>query len=129
MSDTRRLRPADVQTVAESYAALQRLCKWRMHFAGWLLGSRPKTDPQSQWARDNAEKLLVLRAEASALSRILIDRGVCTAEELTIQVGQEAVALTNAMEERWPGITTTDRGLSYDLRRVAEAGWMKGWLP
>lgn len=129
MSDTKRPRPADVQTVAAATAALERLCKWRVHFAGWLLGTRLKSDPQSQWARDNAEKLLVLRAEVSALSRILIDQGVVTAEQFTVQVGQEAVALSNMMEERWPGVTATDDGLHYDLPRVAAAGWMAGWLP
>lgn len=123
------MRPADVQTVEQADDAIQLLGKWRMHFAGWLLGTRPKNDPQSQWVRDNTEKLLVLRAEVSAITSLLVGRKVFTREEFTVQVGQEAQALVNALEARWPGIKTTEDGLEYSAAEIVAAGWMKDWLP
>lgn len=123
------MRPVDVKTIDDAQAAIQRLAKWRSHFAGWLLGTRAKDDPQSQWVRDNTEKLLLLRAESSALMRILIDKGVCTAEEATLQVGMEAVALSNAFERQWPGVKASDDGLEYNIATIQQAGWMRNWLP
>ena len=121
--------PADVLTVEQAAAALQRLGKWRAHFAGWVFGTRLKDDPQCEWARDTAEKLLLLRAEVSPLTRLLVDARVFDQEPFSIQLGQEAVALSNMIEERWPGITATDSGLNYDLHGIQQAGWMKRWLP
>jgi hypothetical protein len=129
MGSKERMRPADINTVAEARAAMERLGKWRGHFAGWLLGTRAKDDPQSEWARDMAEKVLLLRAESSALARLLVDAKIITGEQFTIQVGQEAQALSNKMEERWAGITATDSGLSYDIPTIMSAGWMSRWLP
>lgn len=118
-----------VTTVKEANAALQRLAKWRGHFAGWLLGTRSRSDPQSQWARNTAEGMLLIRAEVNALAVMLIDNGVLDQEKFTIQIGQEAADLDKKLSEKWPGVTSRDDGLHYDLEKVNAAGWMKNWLP
>ena len=55
-------------------AALNRLCKWRAIFAGWQLGTRAKGDPESDAVRDHREVTILLRAEASAMTGLLLFR-------------------------------------------------------
>lgn len=112
-----------------SRPALEILCKWRSHFAGWQLGTRPKADPECQAVRDHREVTILLRAEVSALTDVLIRKGVITPEEFDAALEREAVALNRDYENRWPGVTARPDGLSFDLKRITEAGWMKGWLP
>ena len=45
--------------------ALNRLCKWRAHFAGWQLGTRAKDDPEAQAVRDHRELSMLMRVELS----------------------------------------------------------------
>jgi hypothetical protein len=51
--------------------ALNRVAKWRGLFAGWQLGTRPKGDPECDAVRDHREITILLRVEASALTRLL----------------------------------------------------------
>jgi hypothetical protein len=111
----------------EAQCEILRLCKWRVHFASWLFGTRPKDDPQAQWARDTAEKLLLYRVETNALARVLIEAGLTDPEKFTIMIGEEAVFLMKSMEERWPGARASENGMTYNGEEVAR--WMKNWLP
>ncbi|MDE2105966.1 MAG: hypothetical protein KGL39_52575 [Patescibacteria group bacterium] len=104
---------------------LQRLCKWRAHFAGWQLGTRLKGDPECDAVRDHREATLALRAEVSALSKLLIDKGVFTAGEFMESIEEEARLLEQDLQVRFPGVKATDEGLVYDERAVE---WMKDWL-
>lgn len=108
---------------------LQRLCKWRVHFAGWMLGTRTKDDPEAQAVRDLFERTILLRVEYSALLKVLLDKGLLTPEEITAAIGEEAEALMAAYEARWPGVRAVDDGLSYDVAAIQRAGWMKNWKP
>ena len=108
---------------------LNRLCKWRAHFAGWMLGTRSKDDPQSQAVRDLFERTILLRAEYTAVLKILLDKGICTSEEFDAALETEAEALMVMYEERWPGVRATDDGLAYDATEIQRAGWMRNWLP
>lgn len=54
---------------------LQKLCKWRSVFAGWQLGTRPDTDAECQAVRDHREVTMLMRAELSALTALLIEKG------------------------------------------------------
>lgn len=94
-------------------------------FAGWQLGSRPKGDPECDAVRNASEARLIIRAEVTALIGLLIDKGVFTLDEFTAKLDAEADLLCMALEDRWPGVTATDIGLSYDLERVLP--WMQGW--
>lgn len=109
-----------------AYTAFNRLAKWRAHFAGWQLGTRPKGDPESDAVRDHREATLLLRAEVTALSGLLLEKGVCTPDELDAAFAREADELNAMLERRWPGVTATQDGLTYDKRVLP---WMKGWKP
>jgi hypothetical protein len=108
-------------------AALHRLSRWRAHFAGWQLGTRPLDDPEAQAVRDHREATMFLRAEVTALTALLREKGVFTESEQFAALQREADALCEMYEQRWPGARASDTGMSYDLAEAAQ--WMKGWLP
>jgi hypothetical protein len=115
---------------SEVDAALNRVTKWRSLLAGWQLGTRLKGDPESDAVRDHREATILLRVEGSALVGLLIEKGVFTAEEWTDAVGREAVLLNANFEERFPGVTAHDYGLSFDGAQAEDiAKWMRGWKP
>lgn len=108
-------------------AALERLAKWRSVFAGWQLGTRSKDDPECQAVRDHREVTMLLRAEVSALTQLLIDKKVFTLDELQEQTEEEAECLSKRYEMKFPGMKATDFGIRYDTKIAAET--MKGWKP
>lgn len=97
-----------------------RLCKWRTLFAGWVLGTRSDTDPRAAGMRDLQEVRLLLRAEVSALTNMLVAKGVCTTEEITAAVADECEYLNEAMAGRFPGIRATDDGLDIKMPEALE---------
>lgn len=105
------------------------LCKWRTHFAGWQLGTRPKGEPECDAVRDHREVTMLLRAEASAIVRTLIEKGYFTAEEFTENFNDECRLLNQDYEARFAGITASEVGLHYDVQRIHDAGTMLGWKP
>ena len=109
--------------------ALNVLCKWRNLYAAWQLGTRLDTDAEFLAVRDHREVTIILRVEHTALTDLLLRKGVITGEELQSAVEREAIALDKAYEKRWPGVRATENGLSYDLRRIQREGWMAGWRP
>lgn len=114
----------------ETRRRLEKLGKWRSLFAGWQLGTRPDSDPECQAVKDHREVTILLRTEVNALTALLIEKGVFTAEEFDIQVGDEAKALDEAFQKRFPGVTSTEHGLSFDISRADEIStWMGGWKP
>ena len=106
---------------------IQILAKWRSHFAGWQLGTRVKGDPESDAVRDHREATLMLRAEVTTLVGLLIEKGVFTAEEFTVRLGEEAEFLSESFAKRWPGARATEHGMTYDAAKLPDI--MKGWLP
>ena len=109
-----------------AHAALNRVAKWRVHYAGWQLGTRPKGDPTCDAVRDHRELSLIMRVELNALVQLLLARKVFTPEDLANACADEANAHCLALEKTWPGIRATDEGLMYDKRAVKT---MHGWLP
>ncbi|MDE2103378.1 MAG: hypothetical protein KGL39_39420 [Patescibacteria group bacterium] len=106
--------------------ALNRLCKWRAHFAGWQLGTRSKEDPEAQAVRDHREVTMLLRAEVSALLATMEEVAPGFRRRFQINLIAEVEALEKMYEERWPGVKATDQGLSYDQRAVET---MRSWRP
>lgn len=98
--------------------ALNRLAKWRMIFAGWQLGTRPDTDPETQAVRDQREALLFLRVEVSALVSLLIEHDVIGTDEWAAALVTEAGALEKALELRFYGARATDVGMDIDLLKA-----------
>lgn len=107
--------------------SVNRLAKWRMVFAGWQLGTRAKGDPECDAVRDHREATLMLRAEVSAMTGLLIRKGVFTAQEFTDALVQEAEMLEADLQRRFPGFSATDDGIEMRLPEVAQT--MKGWRP
>jgi hypothetical protein len=106
---------------------LQRLCKWRQIFAGWQLGTRPIEDPEVQAVRDQREILLLLRAEVSALTVILLRRRTMTQAEFEAALDVEAEHLMRALEKRFPGARAELDGMHIN---TAEADpWLSKFPP
>jgi len=104
-----------------------RLAKWRSVFAGWQLGTRLDSDPECQAIRDHREVSMLMRAEINALTKLCLDAGVFTARDFTEQVIVECDLLSDDYAERFPGMSATDDGITYELPLAGET--MKGWLP
>jgi hypothetical protein len=104
---------------------LNRLCKWRTVLVGRLLGTRPDSDPQTQGYRDLIDKMLVLRVEVTALTRLLLQNGIITEEGFKVAVEDEADMLEKDYQKRFPGVRATDTGLDIDIVKFRET--TKGW--
>jgi hypothetical protein len=106
--------------------ALNILAKWRVLLTGWQLGTRPKGDPEGDAVRDHREATLLLRAELNAVIALLLEKGMCTEDDLWVAVERSAADLSAGLEERFPGVTAHEYGLTFDRRTLP---WMKGWKP
>jgi len=109
------------------YEALNRLTKWRSLFAGWQLGTRPKGDPESDAVRDHREVTILMRAEISAFTRLLLEKSVFSKEEFQQALIDEAELLSKEYERKFPGVKATDIGLDFDIQTAYET--MKHWKP
>lgn len=106
--------------------AANKLAKWRTVFAGWQLGTRPKGDPECDAVRDHREVTMLLRAEVSALTRLLSEQNLVSRHILERVMTEEYTALDADYEKRFPGFRTSLEGVHMD-ERAAET--TKGWLP
>ncbi len=106
--------------------ALNILAKWRTLFTGWQLGTRPKGDPEGDAVRDHREATIVLRAEMSALTALLVDKGIIARDDWLAALEREATQLNADYERKFPGVTASETGLTIDKRALP---WMKGWKP
>lgn len=105
---------------------LNRLAKWRTVLTGWQLGTRAKGDPEADAVRDHRESSLVMRAELTAVTAILVKKGIFTVEEFRDQVQEEARHLCELHKERFPGFEATDTGITMT---AAARETTKGWKP
>lgn len=108
-------------------AALNRLAKWRAVFAGWQLGTRPEDDPECDAVRDHREATLLHRVELTALTRLLLEKGVFTHEEFLDVMREEADTQSAVLAHRFPGFKATDDGMYIDVAIVRNT--MRGWKP
>ncbi len=115
----------DDQVAAIHARVANRVAKWRSVFAGWQLGTRLADDPESRAVRDQREVLIMLRAEVNAMTALLIEAGVMTTRTFTEQLILELEHLDAEYARRFPGMTSTDEGIAYQLPLAAET--MKGW--
>lgn len=92
-------------------AALNRLCKWRMFFAGWTYGTQPGTHGPTRALRDATDARLIARAEISALTNLLVEKGIFTTDEFAEVLAREADFLSEGLAKLYPGFTATDTGL------------------
>jgi len=107
-------------------AAMNRIAKWRQPFCSWQLGSRLKGDPECDAVRDHREATILQRVELTAVTKLLIDKGVFTMEEFQKGMIDECALLEQDYQKKFPGMQATDIGIQYD-QRAAET--MKNWKP
>jgi hypothetical protein len=100
--------------------ALERLAKWRMFFASWQLGSRPKSDGEAAAVRDHREATILLRAEMNALAGLLMRKGAITEEEFMTALLAEARQLDEDYQRIYPGWRATTEGMAMDMPAAAE---------
>ncbi len=105
-------------------SALNRLCKWRSILAGWQMGTRSNTDESMKALKDHREVSLIMRAECSAFTMLLIKKGVFTEDEWNDQMLIEARQLNASLERRFPGIRSSDVGIVLTNEAVET---MKNW--
>jgi hypothetical protein len=110
-----------------AFEKLNRLAKWRSIFAGWQLGTRVKGDPESDAVRDHREATIILRAEVTAITRLLMEYDSGFAARFNEVLGEEADALSEAYARRFPGMTATEDGIHMEFPAAGET--MKGWRP
>lgn len=109
--------------------ALQTLTKWRSFFAAWQLGTRREDDAELKAVKDQRELLILLRAEVTALTGLMIEKGVFRNDEFMEALGKEAKLLAGDYARRFPGVKATPAGLEYDLEEAKKHGTMDGWKP
>jgi hypothetical protein len=121
----------DVATTIEdlperAYRVMNKLAKWRSVFAGWQLGTRLANDGETRALKHHRELSIFLRAEVTALTGLLIRKGVFTAEEFTEEIVAESVRLDADYEKLFPGFSTEfdeatgDEGVHMELPLAGE---------
>ncbi len=103
---------------AATNRALQRLTKWRRVLAAWQLGSNALTGDNAQVparvhaVRDHRELTLLMRAELSAFTALMVAKGVFTVDEFEAQLETEAMHLDVMHEQKFPGFVAGDDGIT-----------------
>lgn len=110
-------------------AALEKLTKWRKFFAGWQLGTRDDSDGESKAVRDHREVTILLRAEVSALTGLLIGKGVITQAEFGDALEKEAKQLDRDYSASFPGWSSRPDGMSMKLPEAADTMRRLGFPP
>ncbi len=110
-------------------AILNKLCKWRKFFASWQLGTRPDSDGESRAVRHHRETTILLRAELSALTELLIREGVITQPEFQNALEREAKQLDDDYEQAFPGWSSSADGLHMKLPEAADTMRQLGFPP
>jgi hypothetical protein len=108
---------------------LEKLTKWRNVFASWQLGTRPRDDGEIRALKDHRELTILLRAEVTALTGLLVESGVISAEDFAAALEDEAIQLDHDYEVRFPGFTTSLDGVSMQMPQAHETMKRLGFPP
>jgi len=103
-----------------SLDVLNKLTKWRNVFAAWQLGTRSSTDGECRALKDHRELTILMRAELSALTGLLIKKGVITQPQFETALVSEAGQLDKDYERKFPGFTTGLDGVHMQLPDAAD---------
>lgn len=111
--------------------ALNRLAKWRRMFALWhFAGQDLKGHPSYDAMTDLREVVIIMRAELSAMTQLMVKKGVFTQAEWDAQMAVECVHLQVAYEKLFPGIKAYDMGLEFKnpeaLQTMRRLGFLEG---
>lgn len=116
-------------TDKSTMAALEKLTKWRKFFASWQLGTRPDSDGESRAVRHHREATILLRAELTALTGLLIRKGLITQAEFQDALEREAKQLDEDYARSYPGWSSTPNGLAMKLPEAADTMRRLGFPP
>jgi hypothetical protein len=100
--------------------ALNTVAKWRSWFAGWQLGTRSDTDPECNAVRNHREATIIQRVEITAITGLLLKKGIITEAELMVAFKEEAEALNESFARSYPGVRAVEYGLDMKLPEAAE---------
>lgn len=109
--------------------ALEKLAKWRKFFASWQLGSRHDSDGESKAVRHHREATILLRAEVTALTGLLIRKGALTQAEFGDALETEAAQLDREYSAAFPGWSSTPDGLRMKMPEAADTMRRLGFPP
>lgn len=102
---------------------LQTLCKWRAIYQ--MMATMGERNSFERYVRDVADKHLLLRAEVTALSALLLQKGVFTQVEFAAQLDVEAEHLCEIMAQAYPGFRAMPEGLSLEMPEAQQT--MEAW--
>lgn len=110
-------------------AALEKLAKWRKFFASWQVGTVPAGDGRYKAVADHRELSILMRAEMSAVTGLLVRKGIFTQEQFADALERAAKQLDHDYEESYPGWRSLPDGLSMKLPEAAETMKKLGFPP
>lgn len=99
---------------------MNRVCKWRMVFAGWQLGTRDKEDGECLAVRDHRELSIIQRVEMNALTSLLVDKGVITKREWMEYLLKASIDFDQMLEKKFPGFKSSVTGITVDTKIAQE---------
>lgn len=103
------------------------LAKWRRFFANWQLGAVHEGSERYYAVANLHERTMLTRAEVSGITKILLDKGIVTQEELAEVMIDEYLYLSDGYAEQYPGFSAFDFGLNINLPEAKET--LKKWEP
>jgi hypothetical protein len=89
----------------------------------------PRGTRESDAVRGHREVTLLLRAEVTALTGLLLRKGVISQEEFEKALAEEAVQLAEDLAKRYPGIRCNDEGLTLNTAQALETMRKMGFRP
>jgi hypothetical protein len=107
-------------TTEELSRLLNKLCKWRVFFASWQLGSRTSSDGECKAVRHHRETTILLRVEVTALIALLTEKGVFTHDEFVGAVADEAKQLDHDYAAQYQGWSSSVEGMQMKMPQAAE---------
>lgn len=109
--------------------ALEKLAKWRKFFASWQVGTVPAADGRYKAVADHRELSILMRAEMTAVTGLLVRKGIFTQEQFADALERAAKQLDHDYEESYPGWRSLPDGLSMKLPEAAETMKKLGFPP
>jgi hypothetical protein len=116
-------------TSEELSRLLNKLCKWRTFFASWQLGTRVPADGELRAVKNHRETTILLRAEVSALTGLLIEKGVITGQEFQDVLAKEARQLDHDFAAQYSGWSSSDDGMILKMPEAMETTKSLGFPP
>jgi hypothetical protein len=111
------------------FEALNKVARWRKFFASWQLGTRLDTDGEYRAVADQRELLILLRVEVTALTDLLMKKGLINQKEFQAALEREARTLDKDYERSYPGFSTTQDGLRMQMPEAYETTRRLGFPP